>query len=714
MKKYQVDNIYKRFGYEVKTNDTKVGVYILRQGVYYGADIVPFEPNINVNSIFEQYSKSGYACRIKNYNSEKEVENILFSDFFSADSTKERLKGKYSNFVQKQASLLGSPYKYVPCSFRLLYDDSNQPNIIDNVISILSKDGPQLIIIEAAAGYGKTCTAYEVLNRILNPTNLNDIQKSSHHLPLITELSRNRTATIFRYVLLDEIDKEYPSLSSELVGHEVKSGRIPLIIDGFDELLYKQFNSEDQTESFEEVESMLTTIGDLLRNNAKIILTTRRTAIFSGDEFHEWMSNNSSQFSVTRFVIEEPNVEEWLGKDRISTLRDNDVPIDHLANPVLLAFLRSLSQVEFDEVCQSSEFIISKYFKKLLDREQERQALNINAEVQKSIFVKLTESMVEFDINAESRSFMRDLILDTNRTILEKTRNSYPSTSRPTAEQLADTLANHALLNKIGSRDDLVGFINDFVFGYLIGENICKAKDNWIKENMCSEQLIELAVTAYRVRDFENRRLLWDKLSIIDSVLDDSTKFWLDLNLLNKNAHDFSGSIFDSISISRSNLGETNGFSGCTFVNCTFTETNFNFDSFINVGFLNCTFANCSVSSSRDSNETLWQRACIQYDCNILFYFEQIKETLEVNEDAANKDFERLVLENFWQPGRSTPHKYRPVPALLGGFTYNEQPFAIDAVESLKRKRLIIPYTNRDRLELNFEELGEIRKILGR
>ena len=56
---------------------------------------------------------------------------------------------------------------------------------------------------------------------------------------MFTELARNRSANIFKYILLDEINIEYPTLNLELVTKEIKNGRIPLIIDGFDELIIK-------------------------------------------------------------------------------------------------------------------------------------------------------------------------------------------------------------------------------------------------------------------------------------------------------------------------------------------------------------------------------------------------------------------------------------------------------------------------------------------
>lgn len=89
-------------------------------------------------------------------------------------------------------------------------------------------------MIEAAAGFGKTCTAYELLREII----VNNIGK----IPLFSELSRNRQAKIFRYVLLDEIDRSFPLLSSALVRNEIRAGNVPVILDGFDELLHESTN----------------------------------------------------------------------------------------------------------------------------------------------------------------------------------------------------------------------------------------------------------------------------------------------------------------------------------------------------------------------------------------------------------------------------------------------------------------------------------------
>lgn len=43
---------------------------------------------------------------------------------------------------------------------------------------------------------------------------------------------------------------------------------------------------------------MLETIADLLEGNAKIVLTTRKTAILSGPEFYDWYEKKH-QLSMT-------------------------------------------------------------------------------------------------------------------------------------------------------------------------------------------------------------------------------------------------------------------------------------------------------------------------------------------------------------------------------------------------------------------------------
>lgn len=176
------------------------------------------------------------------------------------------------------------------------------------VVARLNTTRPILFLIEAAAGFGKTCTAYEIVHQLIQEKN---------HLPLFSELSRNRKAPIFRYVLLDEIDRKFPTLSSRLVQSEITNGRVIAILDGFDELLRKS----DEDDDFENQEPMLETIGQFLTGNAKIILTTRRTVLFEGDAFHNWAATHSDEFDLIRIRIGEPSLVDWLPEKRFKPFR---------------------------------------------------------------------------------------------------------------------------------------------------------------------------------------------------------------------------------------------------------------------------------------------------------------------------------------------------------------------------------------------------------
>ncbi|MBK7970291.1 MAG: hypothetical protein IPK08_15870 [Bacteroidetes bacterium] len=122
---------------------------------------------------------------------------------------------------------------------------------------------------------------------------------------------------------------------------EIIKGKIPLIIDGFDELLSKDLNNASK--SFVESGNMLSTIMELLKEKAKVIITSRKTALFDSEYFHEWAAKTKESFRVARFVLKEPTVNNWLSNDKLKLFEKTEYEIEKLANPVLLAFIRNLT-----------------------------------------------------------------------------------------------------------------------------------------------------------------------------------------------------------------------------------------------------------------------------------------------------------------------------------------------------------------------------------
>ena len=145
--------------------------------------------------------------------------------------------------------------------------------------------------------------------------------------------------------------------------------------------------------------------------------------------------------------------------------------MDNISNPVLLTYLRNISKEDFSDLLVYPETITDKYFEYLLNREKERQILLFDWEDQMQIFENLAKSFVDFDITGENRSFVKELIIEYNKSRLLYYKELTPT--KQTLDELADTLTNHALLDRTGNKD-FITFVNEFIFGYLLGKSIQK------------------------------------------------------------------------------------------------------------------------------------------------------------------------------------------------------------------------------------------------
>ncbi|MCL7753329.1 hypothetical protein [Polaribacter sp. Z022] len=672
MKIQSFDTLYLRYGYTLnkKLSNNFLRVYTLNKGVYFGADIVVNDNNTECQHIVKQLSDAGFACRLKVFQSIKEAELFLFESFFHSTQLTERLQKRYHNFAKNQSDILKVKYEYIPVSYLLENEDfKSKKNIIDSVTSKLTKEGAQLIIIEAAAGYGKTCTSYEIINNVsLNIKTLS---------PIFTELSRDRRAAIFKHILQDVIVNEFHSLlDEELVIHEIQNGKIPLIIDGFDELLSKE---QDKANSeFAQVETMLSTIGDLLVSNAKIIITGRKTAIFSGDSFNNWIDSNPNKFEVSRYLLNPPKIEDWLDEYKLKKINEKEIPINQISNPVLLAFLRSLEQNIFDSIVKEPNQIVDRYFDTILDREQERQQLNIEAKNQLNIFRKLTDGMIEFDITSDSKAWIRELILDRNYELLEQIRKSYSIAQRPSMDELTNTLSNHALLDRKGNKDN-IGFINDFIFGTFIGENIIQPNFNVNK--VLSKHMIELATTAFQFQSRINKDKLYGIILGL-SIFKKQDKLITEYLLKGEISQNFENATFNDFSISKINIGKKEQFKRCVFANCSFELVNFHNNAFLETSFVNCVFSKCTFTNN-ETNANIYLLNCNDYGCGFINSIDNVNISIDDN----NTNIEEEILRKFMDIAKRPRH--RKISMIINEAIPEQRTSVSKTIDQLKSEKWI-------------------------
>lgn len=665
----QLDEIYENYGYEVKKSHRNIRVYLFTKSIYSGAEIYLIN---NIDNDYErirkEYTDSGYAVKKREYKTLAEAESVLFKEFFQIQAVVDNLQRRYENFVCRIMDKLSdeAQYEYIKCPYEVNLFNSNdngfhefepeyhQEGLVEKLSNMLdTHKGPLFVVLEAAAGYGKTCTAYEILHNFLKISN--------SKIPFFTELSRDRKATVFSHILRKEIEEQFANrVNSNVVIGEIRKGRIPLIIDGFDELISKDFSFSSS--EFRQVEGMLATIVDLLSDNAKIIITSRKTAIFNSEDFFNWMSNRNIEYTMAKITIAEPQIGNWLNREQLEIVNTAQLPIDKFANPVLLAFMKYSSISKLEDMVIKNNSIVNEYLNFLMEREQTRQNLLIEPNTQLRIFRKLVRLFTEFDIKAASKEDIKDLILDFNRRILQETIEKYLPTNRPHVEQLADTLSNHAFLDKKDNKN--IGFVNEFILGTLVAQNLVLGKFSEHNKTFYKGLNIlfaNLALQAYKVHSLKERQNLWKVFNSFPFDYEPMFYLQIDIHLKNELSRRYSHLVIDSYLFNTIELVHNALFEKSTFTNCTFSYCHFSINAFIDCSFVKCKFYDCTIETDSVPSNYIGFFTCEDNNGFLNKIDSFLLQNNEIHESIIN--IEQVILEKFFNQGSLRP-RYRQLSQL--------------------------------------------------
>lgn len=691
----KIDEAYKLYGFEVLDVDG-VKVYIYTQGRYFGVDIFDYQHTNKAEEVRESYTILGYATVIKNYTTTEEVELDLFNSFFGAERFKRLISLRYKEFVDKQELALpeSAKYEYIQSAYSSVkYDDSGYftfedskkgDSVVDQVVNLVfqTNDKPLFVVIEAAAGFGKTCSSYELLHKINS--------RDQEIVPMYIELSRNREARIFKHILYNEIEKQFLyNIKTDIVIHEIKHGRIPLIIDGFDELLSKDVDSDitQKNAQYRDATSMLSTLVELLENKSKIIITSRRTAIFNNETFLSKMQKSANKYFFARFSLSVPAIDDWLNWEQINILKEYKFPINNISNPVLLSYIRNIPLPKLKDLLIGDMQIINKYFKFILARERKRQHFSLTDDEQLRILLKLASLMMELNITSEDKVFIKDIIKDYNADLLESYIKNCTDTTKPTVDDLADTLSNHALLDR--KQNGEIGFINEFIMGLLIGKNIIQNQNNPTYASIVKQDFALLAISSYIAESSNKKHLLYKALSNTAYQYSESFKLQKDIYLNNVLADHYSAASIENITISEARFTSSCQFSDSVFYDCVFKDCLFSQQfSFNNSGFINCKFYNCtwidtSNNNQRESEQQAYFVGCYANNQFLEIHDEGIDYSLPIK-----IPIEQQILEYFI---RKDGRKYKdmvPLSKIRADFADNKKAFD-KAISSMENSKLL-------------------------
>lgn len=706
--KKTLKDLYSLYRFQLEREMENILVFSYCVGYFHNAEIVLLEDNDAIQKVAkeieEEYKEVEYnSIVIGYYESVQATHDKLFRAFFYLKDSQKRLRLEYEGFCKKKTEKLLDKYVYIPCHYRNRRGEDCE-DLVNNVVKSAEKEGARLTILEAAAGYGKTCTAYEILNEFL--------KYQEEKIPLFIELSKNRTARVFRHVLTDEIDRKFTQLSSQTVIQEIKNGRLPLIIDGFDELIEQKGDKNMQDTEEEIGESSLTllsTIAELLGDDSKawVLLTTRRSAIFSGDIFEEWMlSHLGEQCNVDRMQIQVPSLREWIDPEKYELIQKNSIDMEKLSNPVLLTFIRNAKMEEFKEMIQTSDMVLNKYFELLLTRELERQNLEFTENELHNVMKQLAAEFVRYDMTSETIEFIQDLLQEILKEDLLRYRNRYREKHLTeegilSADEYIRRVSHNYLLDRISANSNQISFINEFIFGILVGDAVI---DGILKGNELCERFVDMSATAFAVRGEEIRKKYYDKIKNYLEQVSNICRLNAEMCLLRQINSDYANGYFRSFYIkSDFSFCTPHKFVDCTFDTCTFDGCRIQAEVFIDCKFVNCQFYDVVVEGT--PNQNLIFMGCDGH--------EKLTSPLVSIESEESVDYyEKLVLEQFWKRGSDRAEMRRTYTALFRGTKSSEQIYIQNAINALLKRGLICELNVC--YELNTAHMGEICHILGR
>ena len=159
----QIERLYELYGFSKVKEADKFIVFTYSNGYFYNAEIIKFDSDIEELKLKDEFEEAGFSVRIIEYVSIEKTHELLFNGFFAVKNINNRLLNDYALFCKLQSKkLLDSTYEYVEpsCNWNR---EGKQKDLISSIYDQLQSQGAQLIILEAAAGYGKTCTSYELI-----------------------------------------------------------------------------------------------------------------------------------------------------------------------------------------------------------------------------------------------------------------------------------------------------------------------------------------------------------------------------------------------------------------------------------------------------------------------------------------------------------------------------------------------------------------------
>jgi WD40 repeat protein len=232
-----------------------------------------------------------------------------------------------------------------------------ETGLLEQVTEWLGATGPRLVMVLGDFGRGKTAFLKQ-LTRTL-PAELPGL------LPILVELRGLEKAPTLEQLLVQYLASHVDDISLAKLEYMIRSGRIALLFDGFDELELRV--------GYDSAADYLRTMLESVTDRAKVVITSRTQHFMSTEQVRTALGDKVETLSTSRVVVLEDFTEDQITEFltgfyvgdrrrallRLDLLRQTGNLLDLARNPRMLSFVAALDEARLHAITDASDGQVS-------------------------------------------------------------------------------------------------------------------------------------------------------------------------------------------------------------------------------------------------------------------------------------------------------------------------------------------------------------------
>jgi WD40 repeat protein len=335
--------------------------------------------------------------------------------------------------------------------------------LVEHAVEWLGTSGPRLVMVLGDFGRGKTAFLKQLTRTF--PAELPGV------LPILVEMRGLEKAPTLDQLLLRYLAEHVDDISLGKLGYMIRSGRIALLFDGFDELELRV--------GYDSAADYLRTLLESVTDRAKVVITSRTQHFMSTEQVRTALGERVEALGTSRIAILEDFTEEQIAdflagryggdtaraQTRLELLKTTGNLLDLARNPRMLTFVAALDEDRLRTVSSGADL-----YREIIDfwlgEETKRQAhpRGLRSLQSDERFKACTALALRMWTSGEPTIGLGDLSAEVSATLTELTERGYSEAFA------AHAIGSGSLL--VRAEDGTFRFIHQSIMEWLVAAAI--------------------------------------------------------------------------------------------------------------------------------------------------------------------------------------------------------------------------------------------------